>query len=313
MIFSELYSAYYTAVSKILGRAVAGELTEADMARIVEQYAFSESSLTILPALKTGQWQLLREDLTTPLRHTPAMPLTMLEKRWLKAVFADPRMKLFDLTEGRLEESLGDVEPLFTKEDIFLFDRCADGDDYTDEGYIRRFRTILYAIKNKIALQIEQPNRNGRTIRLYVMPEKLEYSEKDDKFRLISSGKFSGSVLNLGRITSCRLFYPERSRGKGYLTGRLKGVRGGAKSVTMLVFDERNSLERVMMHFAHFKKTAEKLDGGTYRVTVEYHSADETELVIRVLSFGPFVQVIEPDSFAALIRERLKRQMEFGI
>lgn len=313
MIFSELYSAYYTAVSKILSRAVEGTLTQDDMTRIIGEVAFSESSLTILPALKNGQWQLLRDNLTTPLRHTPTMPLTTLEKRWLKAVYADPRMKLFDLTEGRLEESLADVEPLFREEDFLRFDKYTDGDDYTDEGYIRRFRTILYAIKNKIALQIEQPNRHGKTLRLYVMPERLEYSEKDDKFRLISSGKFSGSVLNLGRITSCRLFYPEQIRARGYLTGRLKGVRGTVKSVTLLVSDERNSLERVMMHFAHFRKTAEKLDDGMYRVTVEYHSQDETELVIRVLSFGPFVRVTEPGSFAALIRERLKKQMELGL
>ena len=35
---------------------------------------------------------------------------------------------------------------------------------------------------------------------------------------------------------------------------------------------------------------------------------DETEIVIRVLSFGPYVKVLEPESFANLIKERLISQ-----
>ncbi|MBQ4353407.1 MAG: WYL domain-containing protein [Clostridia bacterium] len=310
MIFSELYSLYYRAAEKILGRAVEGGLTEKEAAAIVAQTAFSESGLTILPALKEGKWQLMYRNGTTPLRHKPTMPLTLLEKRWLKAIFLDPRMKLFDLTDGRLEKVLGGAEPLYRAEDFHYFDRYADGDNYSDEVYIRHFRTILYALKHKVALQIEQPNRFGKKTRLYVMPERLEYSEKDDKFRLISAGYFSGSVLNLGRLTACRLYWPKAGERH---PGKLKSVRGTEKTLTMAVTDERNALERVMMHFAHFKKTAEKTADGTYRVTVYYHSPDETELVIRVLSFGPFVKVTEPESFAELIRERLKKQMELGI
>jgi predicted DNA-binding transcriptional regulator YafY len=41
---------------------------------------------------------------------------------------------------------------------------------------------------------------------------------------------------------------------------------------------------------------------------IHYQQEDETELVIRVLSFGPFVRVAEPDHFVNLIRERLVSQ-----
>jgi predicted DNA-binding transcriptional regulator YafY len=34
------------------------------------------------------------------------------------------------------------------------------------------------------------------------------------------------------------------------------------------------------------------------------------ELVIRILSFGPKVKVLEPVSFQQLIRERLSKQLE---
>ena len=36
-----------------------------------------------------------------------------------------------------------------------------------------------------------------------MLPKKLEYSPKDDKFRLIGAGERFGSVVNLARILSC--------------------------------------------------------------------------------------------------------------
>lgn len=86
MIFSELYSAYYNTVAKIMEAAFNPEATEKDLQRCVMEEAFSESVLTILPALKSGKWPLLHEDLSPVLLHKPTMPLTNLEKRWLKAI-----------------------------------------------------------------------------------------------------------------------------------------------------------------------------------------------------------------------------------
>ena len=95
MIFSELYSVYYRAVARIMEAAMKPGATEQDLRRCVEEEAFSESALTILPALKCGKWPLLKEDLSPVLRHRPTMPLTDLEKRWLKAIADDPRIRLF--------------------------------------------------------------------------------------------------------------------------------------------------------------------------------------------------------------------------
>ncbi len=39
-----------------------------------------------------------------------------------------------------------------------------------------------------------------------------------------------------------------------------------------------------------------------------YNREDKTELVIRVLSFGPFLKVVEPEDFVELIKERLANQ-----
>ena len=304
MIFSELYSAYYNAVAAVLRTACERPVRKADLRRIVNENAFGESVLNIEPALLEERWQLLRADGTTPVRHPPTMPLTTLQKRWLKAVSMDPRVRLFPDPIPDFPE----VEPLFRPEDICVYDRYTDGDPFEDEEYIANFRLILDAVRRRVPLSVETVNRHGAAVHRVVMPEYLEYSEKDDKFRLIGSGCSYGGTVNLGRILSVRQVKklprpkkpgPEKQRER--------------RTVVLELINLRNALERVLMHFAHFDKEADRLGPGRYRVTVTYEAEDETELVIRVLSFGPMVRVVSPDTFTALIRSRLSRQRALGL
>ena len=299
MIFSELYSAYYNTVAAVLRAACDHPLGRGELRDIVRGKAFGESVLSIEPALLQERWPLLRADGTTPILHAPDMPLTRLQKRWLKAIALDPRVRLFS---DELPD-LTDEEPLFTPEDICVFDRYLDGDPYGDEAYIRRFRLILDAVRHRTPLGIDSLNRKGDVIHRLLMPEYLEYSEKDDKFRLIGSGCRYGSVINLGRIVRCYpVSHPVR------LT-RTQPVPPERRSVVLEVTDERNTLERVLMHFAHFEKETERLDADRYRVSVAFEKEDETEMIIRILSFGPMVRAVSPPDFVELVRDRLKRQL----
>lgn len=298
MLFSELYSAYYNTVAAVLKAAVNHPLQRNELRAIIEENAFGESVLNMEPAIAEERWQLIREDGSTPLKHAPTMPMTTLEKRWLKAIFEDPRMKLFS-DHGM---DLPDVEPLFKPEDVFVFDKYFDGDPYEDESYIKNFRFVLDAIRNRYPLSIDFTNRKGSMLHMVFMPEYLEYSEKDDKFRLIGSGCRYGGIVNLARIVSCRRYE------EPYEITPEKTVRPRMRKVEFELFDKRNALERVLLHFAHFEKQVEKIEEDKYKVTISYDKQDETELVIRLLSFGPMVKVTSPRHFVELIKERLVNQ-----
>lgn len=295
MLFSELYSVYYNAVAKIIEAASAPGTTEKDLQQCVAREAFSGSVLTILPSLKSGKWPLLNEDLSPVLRYKPTMPLTNLQKRWLKAICEDPRIKLF----GAVFPDLSGVEPLFTNEDYRIYDRYSNGDPFEDETYIRNFGFILSAVRNNRSVRITMLNRFGRKISIRFRPEGLEYSLKDDKFRIIAAGcKYKR--FNLGKVITC-----------DFCGGDKPGEKPKAeqlKDLTLEITDKRNALERAMLHFAHFEKQAERADGGRYILHLKYYESDETEIVIRVLSFGPFVRVLEPESFVDLIKKRLIAQ-----
>lgn len=301
MIFSELYSVYYNTVAKILSKALEPDVTENELQQQVARHAFSESVMTILPALKSGKWQLLHEDWTPVVYQKPTMPLTTLEKRWLKALSDDPRLRLFDVQLPELEG----IEPLFTRSDYKVFDQYSDGDPFEDESYIRHFRLIREAIRTNRPVKVTMESRYGKEMWVRFYPRGFEYSLKDDKLRVLASN-CRYTHFNLSRIRSCE-FYD----GRGPWRERPKEDR--KKELTVEIKDERNALERVMLHFAHFEKQAERMEDNLYRLRLTYYESDETEMVIRILSFGPYVKVIEPESFVELIKKRLILQKSCGL
>ena len=302
MIFSELYSAYYNTVAAILSAIIDGEHSEQELQKIVTDRAFGESVLTIMPALKSEKWQLVHSDMTTALEHKPTTPLTTLQKRWLKAISLDPRVKLFGVEFPDLE----DVEPLFTSADYYIYDQYNDGDPFEDEQYIRNFRIVLEAIRKRTQIKFEMINRKGNMMFVRCRPLRLEYSEKDDKFRVVTAGWRAVSTVNLAKIRSCA-----HDIGYRRVSGRERTVV--YDTVTIKILDERNAMERFMLHFAHFEKQAEKLDKKHYLVKIKYAHDDESEMVIRILSFGPMVEVLEPEPFRKLVVEKLEKQLSCGL
>ena len=297
MLFSEVYGTYYNVLAKLLGCAVDGTLTKASMDAIIREQGFEESILTIPEALESQTWPLLKKDLSTPLAHKPTMPLTTLQKRWLKALLNDPRIKLFDPPTDGLE----DVEPLYPPDTFVYYDRYHDGDPFEDPGYIKRFRCILSAIRHKRWLFLRFSGGKGLTHQWKCIPYKLEYSPKDDKFRLISANNRESLSINLGRVTQCYLLEPYEDA--DYRPKEMK-----KRKLILELTDDRNALERVMLHFSHLDKETERIDENHYKITLYYEREDETELLIRVLSFGPVLKVIFPDDFVKKLCERLEKQ-----
>lgn len=301
MLFNEIYGNYYKIVSDVLKHAVDGALDNDVLMKTVIDKGFAESVMTIPDAIKSGVWPLIRSDWTTPIRNIPSMPLTILQKRWLKALLSDPRIALFEPDMSGLE----DVEPLYPPDVFVYFDRYQDGDPYDDPDYIENFRTILKALRERKKLIICFTSGKGRKHVWRDVPYKLEYSSKDDKFRLQLLTKEDITSINVARIEKCSIMweyaedeYPARSIPKDELVFELT--------------DERNALERAMLAFANHEKVTERLDDIHYKVTLRYEREDETEILIRILSFGPMIKVISPDSFVEKIKERLNMQKRFA-
>ncbi len=325
-IFSEIYGAYFRAAERLLSMEKFGK---SEIRDAIECEAFRDSALFIEPKLmpkKDGRsdWGLLRRNgdgsFSPVTKHAPPKIITELQKRWLKAKLSDPRFALFfgDDTLERLKKRLENVKPLYDPNCFRCFDVYADGDDYSDSNYRKHFRTVLVAVKKREILKIDfVSGKNGAMFGQY-LPIKIEYSRKNDKFRLfcyrMQCGHMSGmSVLNIGRMTSVRatgICFPV-PHADDKETDRLFKERRCREPVQVEVSSERNGIERFMMEFASFEKRTElDMNAGKCMVWLWYDSQDETELLIRLLAFGPVLRIIGPENFRKQAAERVERQFQ---
>lgn len=314
-LFSEVYGCYYEVVAEILRAA---PLRRRQVEALVGERGYGESTLQLIPKLlDQNAWPLLEERdglLVSLLEHPPALPVTALERSWLKALLGDPRVRLF-LADGQLAhltQALRDVEPLYRQEDFLYFDRYLDGDDYADPDYRHRFQAILSALRERSFLRLAYAPPKSRLRLGDHRPLRLEYSAKDDKFRVYTAkvwhGAFQGyHILNLNRIRDVR---PSTEHYDGHLD--LEGWRARhrcAEPLLLRVTRERNGIERFMVEFSSYEKQSE-YDEETKTCTVRlwYQRDDETEVLIRLLGFGPVVRVLGPDCFVEQMRKRVIQQ-----
>lgn len=318
-LFSEIYGAYFRCAEAILSE---GELNEKRLREIVNEKAFRDSGLFIPEKLipdKEGNspWGLLKRGvsgrLCSVLSKAPPRIITALQKSRIKAMLTDPRIRLFlsDEDIAALSERLKAVKPLYKREYFREFDRFTDGDDYDDPHYREVFGVILKAVRERELLTIELTSRRGIRMTKNALPVKLEYSRKNDKFRVycITSPQNEGYLFNIGRI--------ERAVPTGKHISETPNMeeffrrRRCEKPVTVEVSSERNAVERFMMEFASYEKRSElDLETGKCRASVYYDTQDETELLIMLLGFGPVLKITGPEEFLEKARERVERQYE---
>ncbi|MCI8415982.1 MAG: WYL domain-containing protein [Lachnospiraceae bacterium] len=325
--FHEIYSAYFQVVRKILLDAAKTPVTASRMEEISRTYAFEESFLTILPKLLSGPWSPLLSPkdghsygcaLSFASQASEAFlkpPLTNLQKAWLKALLLDDRFRLFFSQEELLllEEELSMVKPLYLPTDFHYFDQYADKDPYTSPTYQEHFQMVEKALGcSPLSVVYEGAKAQGSFQTLELLPCRLQYSPKDDKFRLLAVSLHQGHskrayVLNMSRIVTCQV---STSRvPKGFDWDFSSWQQQAPEPVCIRIRQQRNALERCMLHFASYeKKTIYEPETDTYLCSINYDLADETELLIQLLSFGPVIEILGPEPFLKQVRQRVIRQ-----
>ena len=308
LVFHEVYSAYYNAIARILTLAVQKELTPRKLMKEVQRKGFAESTLYIPDRLLSEEWPFLTDQLLTDLKKKPTMPLTRIQKRWLRSIMEDPRIHLFldDSYFRKLQSQLEDVQPLFVADSFCYYDRFSDGDPYTDEQYIRNFKTVRQAISCHQQLTIVYQNRFGVTREMAVLPTEIEYSVREDKFRFYAGHPETSEWkeplrLNMNRLISCTLL---SDRSDGDLVQEIE-----QDSAVIELYDVENALERAMFQFSFLEKQTERVDDKTYRMTLYYPKADQTEVLIRILSFGDQMKVITEGYLREEIQKRILKQV----
>jgi predicted DNA-binding transcriptional regulator YafY len=313
ILFHEMYSVYYRIVAQLMERAQNAPFSDGDIGEAIEKFGFEETEVEFFTKLRNGNIPVFCKNgdgtYSTPLKFVPR-PLSFLERRWLLSILDDERMGLFlgDGEISRLKTSLGGVEPLYKKDNFHVVDATNDPDSFASSCYRKTFRTLLDALQRGKSLKIRYRARDERERDGVVEPTALQYSGKDDKFRLLCTGWRGGGklrriVMNLSRIVSADVC------GEASLPHDA-GIEPETKTAVIDLSRERDTPERAMMHFANYECVSYASEDETIAMNIKYNAEDEKEVLIRVLSFGPQIRVREPDSLVSMIKERLRRQKE---
>ncbi|MDE5583683.1 MAG: WYL domain-containing protein, partial [Ruminococcus sp.] len=292
---------------------------------IIMRYGFRDSMLflpqKLIPKNSGEDWGFLRKneqgEFISAMKNRTVNIFTEIQKSWLKSKLDDPKINLFigKNTQNQLKKRLENTACFADRKHLRYTDQFSDGDNFCDEGYIKNFRTVIRAVKRREVLEIIFLSGRGKKISGKYFPLKMQYSLKNDRFRLfcftVRDGRISDSgVINIGRIievknTGCR---PDDIPDMDSFFQQRKC----REPVTVRIFAERNAPERFFMEFAPYEKYTESIeDDGSYIIKMWYDYQEETELLIRLLGFGSVAEVVSPSDFRRKISERIAQQYKW--
>lgn len=136
----------------------------------------------------------------------------------------------------------------------------------------------------------------------------LEYSNKDDKFRIYYKKENSVSVYNLERINSVEILSDGYNRNlaeksiKNYILNQ-------RKEITLEFANVKNIPDRLLTEFTPWEKLCTRLDD-RYNVTIKYDKQDSLEIVTRLLPYGKNIKILnDTGNVKAELENRIKKQL----
>lgn len=257
--------------------------------------------------------------------YSDVIPLTKWELRWLRTILDDPKMSLF-LTPDTISALKNiipqDITPICIRkngnnakatsaDNIYYFDRY-HSESYQIDSHL--FRMILSALHNNEALSINYNAGKGTSFEGIYYPIYIEFSKRDDRFRLYVQEAKTDRIY----MMNCDWISDAELTGTNFDMHRCQSVLKGffdanQCNVSVEFEDTRNILDRILNEFSPWKKRCEcirKKDEkneipAKYKLTIYYHRYDQMDMVVRLMSYGPYIRFIDKEHF--ICKEILKR------
>lgn len=250
--------------------------------------------------------KLITKNYDTTVNCTQHIPLTTIQKRFIKNMIQDERALLF-IDEYRLQKLkllLNDVSPLYNPESIVTYDAPKHPDNFSDTNYKKIFREIIgnHSVDHsnpKIKLETDvgiETKNPGDTV-------DFEYSCDLDKFFF----KFWTSLDNEYLIPMDKIkdieyteFDPIKFL-ENYDSDKVDIIssaidykkRNETASSNTVTFEIQNNtlLDQILYIFSYLKKDCTKIDENKSILKVKFEQDDVNELINKMLYFGPDIKI----------------------
>ena len=231
-------------------------------------------------------------------------PLTTIEISFLKTMLNDDKCKLimgdsYNLLKSELDKTeYSEIYPYFNEDNYAIFDQYVNGDKsfLKTQNYKNNFKLLINAMKGKEPVYFEYIEDDMQKTKVSV-PEKIEYSQKEDRFKVIINSK--NRPLDIQNIRLCEYTDKQLSpaKQKEFLTCIV---------AIDIPEDKAYTRNRLFREFSSFERDCEQIDDTGHILSFKFEKGDYKEVAYRLLQFGPYVYCSEPEC----VRERIKEKIE---
>lgn len=266
------------------------------------------------------------------------LPLSIMEKRWLKTIIKDSKIYLFlsedeiKFIDSFLSKDSCNPKPL-PMGNIVCYDRYhvlkkttegnktpAEEEKEVNEKYRTIIDTILKGINNQISLSITYRTNCGEIIKGEYDPAVIEYSKRNNSFQgyftLHGHSNEPFMIFNFSQIREISVAGNRFS----YSESEKKYAEFIEKNTAMVEFeflDERNLADRILTELSPWKRECVKAEN-KYKIKLYYRrgigddKGEELDIVIRLMSFGSDLKFADMSkgSIGQLIKERVDKQLD---
>lgn len=246
-----------------------------------------------------------------------ALPLSALELRWLKTILKDERINTF-LSEqeiAALDKVMTEYAPgvkALPMDKVVYYDRFHFPEkDKKREALI--LDTLLKAIELQKTVFIKYHSMRNKILYGEYKPIVIEFSKRNNRFQCILQECESGWISNMNVFGIKSVHITDMPFDHTAAESELADLRERSMtSVQIEFYNVLNIADRILTEFSPWKKLC-TLDRqtGLYRLTVFYHKEDETDLVIRLMSYGAYLRFTDKQHPICMeIQRRIGRQLE---
>lgn len=320
-LFNDYKNRYYRCIQNIINDIYNGEkYTKQDIRRILQD-AYLEQEFVLVDEFVNGKFFELEGDFAK-LRIDSNIPIRLndLEIAYLKMFVEDEEFnKVLDeeiLT--KLKQKLDKIDSLnynqyWERESIDKF-----GDNLDNLEFRNKIIILEKAILNNKFIKYYSKNRKGDVFEDKIAyPYKIEYSIKNNKYRLIVFGDNRAIKINIDSITKIEILEDKDFSLKDKPISqdeKIKEFINNKKNIdepiVLKIEDNKNTLDRCFNLFSAYDKRYYYDDNNNLILNIYYHDFDEAEIVRDILSLGKSVIVLESKKIRDKVVGRILRNFD---
>lgn len=269
------------------------EIALQDKFSVREDIAPSENELKELLFIEESDKLVAKIPNPVPIRPT------LVELQWLQALQDDPAAA--SLLKPTVLAKLKQQFPVTSNQPAYYFWRKFMTDNYqepfADENFTNNLRTILDALIQKKKIQYVNKLANGKKYAGIVAPFKLEYSPRNNRFRLIIWHPENKRLIkiNVANLATVKLL-EEKVTSEEFQSAKnfIKAKRADTTPLVLQIQEKNNAVERCFHLFSSYDIESHLESPGLYVLKVFYYDFDEAEIIDDLLSLGSAITVLEP-------------------